>query len=174
MNDTSLSFDEGQEVSCLANRLWVTLALLLITHELYESYCFYCTSIERINERTMSREIIQTLEKSHSKSRTLNSSAYLWNAYRAYASHTGAQSKHVQKRSKHVSMPHTPYPAAIHACSCTLTQKSWYSVSPSASSRCGASAAPYMPPVTAPASEAGSSGSDHTLGLDGAGRSCAR
>jgi hypothetical protein len=62
-------------------------------------------------------------------------------------------------------MAHTPYPAAIHACSCKLIQKSRYSVCPSVSSPAGASVEPYTPalPVAAPASEAGNYGLDHKI-----------
>jgi hypothetical protein len=56
----------------------------------------------------------------------------------AHTSHThppsASQSKHVQNCSKYLSFPHTPYPAAIHACSCALTQNSGNSVCPSKSS----------------------------------------
>ena len=56
-------------------------------------------------------------------------------------------------------MPQTPYPAAIHACSCTLTQKSGYIVCPSASSFAGVS----DELVAAPGFEAGSVQADHTF-----------
>jgi hypothetical protein len=94
----------------------------------FESYYFYIVPFTRTNERRAEANI--STQRSHSKT-------YLRNAYCTYASRTAAQSKHVQNRSKYVSMPHTPYPAAIHACSCTLTQKSGYSVRPSASSAAG-------------------------------------
>ena len=80
-------------------------------------------------------------------------------ACRSYASRTAAQSKHVQNRSKYVSLPHTPYPAAIHACSCTLTQKRGYSVLPSESSGARAS----EPPPTGLRYDKASSGEDHTF-----------
>ena len=82
------------------------------------------------------------------------------NAYCAYALRTAAQSRHVQKRTRYVSIPHTSYPAAIHACSCTLTQKSGYSVCPSESSFAGAS----DEPDAVPRFEAGSVGPDYTFG----------
>ena len=50
-------------------------------------------------------------------------------------------------------MPQTPYPAATHACSCTLTQKAGYSVCPSVSNSAGPSNR----------FEAGSFASDHTF-----------
>jgi hypothetical protein len=92
----------------------------------------------------------------------------LANAYCAYASSTAAQSKQVQNRSYYVSIAYTPYPANIHAYSCTLTQKSGYSVRPSASSATGVSYKPYIPELldTAPTSEAGSVGSDTMVGQE--------
>ncbi len=170
---------EGSEVSCLANlwdlwvMLWAILAWLLITMNHMNRIVFIAHPPERISEQTMSREIIQALEI-----RSLNSSAYLRNAYCAYALRMAAQFKHAQKRSKYISTPHTPYPATIHACSYTITQKSWYSVRPRASSACGASGATYIPvpPVTAcprVRSRERRVG-PHIGGLDGAGRPCTR
>src|SRR5580693_1373881 len=82
--------------------------------------------------------------------------------YITYASRPASQSKHVQNCSKYLSFPHTPYSAAIHACSCTLTQNSGYSVCPSESSVVDdPSVAPLPLPARVYAAYDG--GSDHTF-----------
>src|SRR5580693_6024631 len=71
--------------------------------------------------------------------------------YITYASRPASQSKHVQNCSKYLSFPHTPYPPAIHACSCTLTQNSGNSVCPSESSVVDdPSVTPLLLPVPVP------------------------
>src|SRR5580693_2870720 len=84
--------------------------------------------------------------------------------YITYASRPASQSKHVQNCSKYLSIPHTPYPPAIHACSCTLTQNSVNSVCPSETSVVDdPSVTPLLLPVPAPVCAAYDGGSDHTF-----------
>lgn len=48
----------------------------------------------------------------------------------SYAALTFFQSRTVQKFFNHSSLPHTPYPALIQACSCTEIQNKGYKTSP--------------------------------------------